>query len=420
MLQSRRELSGILRMERVIGVVPAGGRARRIHGFFKEMMPIGINESDKSKFVVSSERILEGILQAGASSVHFLLSAEKSFIAEYYARQELFTGRVNFNYISKEIERTGLPYAIDNLYNQTREFDYVVMGFPDNFIEPPESFKIVLQFCRNERADLALGLYKTDSRNRGGYIQFDARTKDVRSHVDHTSSGFPAGADNLWAIACWSSRFTEFIHDFLSSRTGPRYSDLPFGVLIDAALSPSSGLRTMASFVDEERGFHWDIADPEKYFDLLRQLYSSGGARGFPTAKASRCVFIGHGHAECWKTLRDFLRDRLKLEWEEFNRVSPIGKYPQQRLKEMMDAAGFAFLVMTAEEEGQARNNVIHEIGYAQACLGTTRVAILVEEGCDTFSNIDGLTVLRFPKGDLMSKSDEIRKVLEDRGLIGT
>jgi len=109
----------------------------------------------------------------------------------------------------------------------------------------------------------------------------------------------------------------------------------------------------------------------------------------------------------------------MNLEWEEFNRISPVGKYPQQRLREMMDAAGFAFIIMTGEEEGQARNNVIHEIGYAQGCLGATRVAILVEEGCDTFSNIDGLTAIRFSKGDLIAKSDEIRKVLEDRGLVG-
>src|SRR4051794_20100701 len=135
-------------MERIIGVLPAGGRARRIHGFFKEMMPIGINENDKSKFVVSSERILECILSAGASSVHYLLNPEKSFIAEYYARQELFTGRVNFNYISKEIENKGLPYALNSLYEQLKEFDHVLMGFPDNFIEPAESFNIVLQFCK--------------------------------------------------------------------------------------------------------------------------------------------------------------------------------------------------------------------------------------------------------------------------------
>ncbi len=403
-------------MERVIGILPAGGRARRIHGFFKEMMPIGINENDKSKFVVSSERILECILAAGASSVHYLLNAEKSFIAEYYARQELFTGRVNFNYISKEIENKGLPYALNSLYDQLKEFDYVLMGFPDNFIEPAESFKIVLQFCKAERADLTLGLYKTDSRNKGGYVRFDPQTKVVLSHVDHTSPNFPSSADNLWAIACWNPTFTEFIHKCLLSRTSPRDRDLPFGILIDEALSASS-FRVLGTFVDENRGFHWDITDPEKYFNLLRQLHSADGAQR-PYKGRSQRIFIGHGHAQCWRDVKDFLQDRLNLEWEEFNRVSAVGQHPQQRLKEMMDASGFALLIMTTEDERHARNNVIHEIGYAQGCLGPTNVAILVENGCETFSNIDGLTTIRFTRGNILAKAEEIRKMLEHRGIV--
>ncbi len=403
-------------MERVIGILPAGGQARRIHGFFKEMMPIGINERDKSKFVVSSERILECILAAGASSVHYLLNPEKSFIAEYYARQELFTGRVNFNYISKEIENKGLPYALNNLYDQLKEFDYALMGFPDNFIEPAESFKIVLQFCKAKRADLALGLYKTDSRNKGGYIRFDSRSKVILSHVDHTSPTFPTSADNLWAIACWNPAFTELMHTSLDSRMGSRDRDLPFGFLIDEALS-ASHLRVHASFVDEARGFHWDITDPEKYFKLLRELHSADGIK-LPQKRTSQRVFIGHGHEQCWREVRDFLRDRLGLVCEEFNRVSAVGQYPQQRLREMLDVSAFALLVMTAEDEGRARSNVIHEIGYAQGCLGPGQVAILLEDGCETFSNIDGLTTIPFAKGNILAKSEDLRKALEDRGIV--
>ena len=131
-------------MEHIVGVIPAGGKARRIHGFFKEMMPIGINERDKSKFTVSSEKIIISILQASATSVHFLLNAQKSFIAEYYAKQELFSGRINFNYITAEIEELGMPYAIDNIYEQTKDFDYVIIGMPDTVVIPDNSFSIAI------------------------------------------------------------------------------------------------------------------------------------------------------------------------------------------------------------------------------------------------------------------------------------
>jgi len=69
-------------MDRIIGIVPAGGRARRVHGFFKEMMPIGIDEGDKSKFIVSSEQIITSMLAGGANSVHFILSSQKVLIGE--------------------------------------------------------------------------------------------------------------------------------------------------------------------------------------------------------------------------------------------------------------------------------------------------------------------------------------------------
>src|SRR5919106_6802613 len=123
-------------MDRIVGVVPTGGKARRVHGFFKEMMPIGIDENDKSKFVVSSEQIIGSMFSAGATSVHFILSSQKVFIGEYYAKQHLFEGRVNFNYLTEAIEDLGMPYTIDSVYEQVRAFDYVMMGMPDTVVEP--------------------------------------------------------------------------------------------------------------------------------------------------------------------------------------------------------------------------------------------------------------------------------------------
>jgi predicted nucleotide-binding protein len=194
-----------------------------------------------------------------------------------------------------------------------------------------------------------------------------------------------------------------------------------FGDLIDGALADKM-VHVVADFVDEELGFYWDISDPDKYFDLLRRYYSTGDA--IPgLARKQRRVFIGHGHSDCWKELRDFLRDRLDLGWEEFNRIPAAGKNTQSRLVEMLDGVDFAFLVMTPEEEDasgglRARDNVIHEIGLFQGRLGFERAVILLEEGCEEFSNITGLTQIRFARGNLMAKSDDIRRVLEREGLL--
>lgn len=134
-------------------------------------------------------------------------------------------------------------------------------------------------------------------------------------------------------------------------------------------------------------------------------------------------VFIGHGQSPIWKDLKDFIQDRVKLPWDEFNRVPVAGVTNIARLSEMLDAAAIAFLVMTAEDEQatgdfHARLNVVHEAGLFQGRLGFTRAIVLLEEGCKQFSNIDGLGQIRFPKGNIAAVFEEIRRVLEREGLV--
>jgi predicted nucleotide-binding protein len=134
-------------------------------------------------------------------------------------------------------------------------------------------------------------------------------------------------------------------------------------------------------------------------------------------------VFIGHGQSSLWRDLKDFIQDRLGLPWDEFNRVPVAGITNIARLSEMLDASAIGFLVMTAEDELsdgklQARMNVIHEAGLFQGRLGFTKAILLLEDGCEEFSNIQGLGQIRFPKGDIKAVFEEVRKVVEREGLI--
>jgi predicted nucleotide-binding protein len=137
----------------------------------------------------------------------------------------------------------------------------------------------------------------------------------------------------------------------------------------------------------------------------------------------SKTIFIGHGRSFVWRDLKDFLVERLGLQYIEFNSDPAAGLATKERLQEMVDAAGFAFLVLTAEDEQtdgsyRARENVVHEAGLFQGKLGFRRAILLVEEGCAEFSNIVGLTQIRFPKGGIAAKSEEIRRVLEREGIL--
>lgn len=153
---------------------------------------------------------------------------------------------------------------------------------------------------------------------------------------------------------------------------------------------------------------------------FLRTKYKM---QGQTVAKTDGKIFIGHGRSNDWHALKDFIRDRLGLDYDEFNRESPAGQSVKERLLDMLESNCFAFLVMTAEDEHadgtlHARENVIHEAGLFQGRYGFERAIMLLEEGCKEFSNIHGIVQIRFPKGKLKASFEEIRQVLEREGIL--
>jgi len=177
-------------------------------------------------------------------------------------------------------------------------------------------------------------------------------------------------------------------------------------------------------------GMHWLLGYLQRCSDQVPPPEEVGAAPVTPSAKTENIkenrnerVFIGHGQSPLWRELKDFVQDRLELEWDEFNRVPVAGVTNIGRLSEMLDAAGVAFLLVTGEDElvdgtMQARMNVVHEAGLFQGKLGFGRAIILLEEGCKEFSNIQGLGQIRFPKGNIKAAFEEISGVLEREGIL--
>lgn len=164
----------------------------------------------------------------------------------------------------------------------------------------------------------------------------------------------------------------------------------------------------------------------ESYVEQIEDLAPSlGPAPESRIAKAQEgvSIFIGHGQTQLWRELKDFLSDELKLDWEEFNREPVAGLTTKERLQAMLGSARFAFLLMTGEDERSdgtkhARGNVVHEIGLFQGRLGFEKAIVLLEEGCTEFSNIVGLTQIRFPKGQIKAVFEDVRRVLRREGVL--
>lgn len=164
-----------------------------------------------------------------------------------------------------------------------------------------------------------------------------------------------------------------------------------------------------------------ELAKHARY--LAKYLEKTRKMKGKTVAKTDGKIFIGHGRSRVWKDLKDFIQDRLQLPWDEFNREPTAGVSTKERLETMLEESCFAFIVMTAEDQQadntkHARANVIHEVGLFQGRLGFKRAIVLLEDGCEEFSNITGLGQIRFPPGNIASKFEEIRLVLEREKLL--
>lgn len=187
--------------------------------------------------------------------------------------------------------------------------------------------------------------------------------------------------------------------------------------VISKSLSPQ--------LVPEDVDFSDELRKRMALLEIYIESLERSGSRVFLDKAVGNRIFIGHGRSSMWRELKDFLNDRLGLPWDEFNREAVAGINTFDRISEMLDSACFAFLIMTAEDQysdssTHARQNVVHEVGLFQGRLGPKKAIILLEEGCSEFSNIVGLSQIRFPNGHISAVFEKIRRVLERECVIKT
>jgi predicted nucleotide-binding protein len=128
-------------------------------------------------------------------------------------------------------------------------------------------------------------------------------------------------------------------------------------------------------------------------------------------------IFIGHGHSNLWRDLKDHLHEKHRYPVQAYEIGARAGHTIRDILESMMNESSFAILVMTAEdrdEDGKfhPRDNVIHELGLFQGRLGFNYAIVLLEEGTEEFSNIHGIQQIRFSKGNIKETFGEILATL--------
>lgn len=149
-----------------------------------------------------------------------------------------------------------------------------------------------------------------------------------------------------------------------------------------------------------------------------RLLASGDGDTGRPGGPLN--IFIGHGGDRKWEIVRDYLI-AAGHEVHAFESSDRTGIGTLEVVYRLIRDADIAVIVMTAVDSHSdgskhARQNVVHELGLAQGIHGHTAPIILKEDSATEFSNIAGVTQIRFPDGEIHLTKDAMLSAVENRG----
>jgi glucose-1-phosphate thymidylyltransferase len=254
-------------MGNVIGLIPAGGHARRVEPLpcSKELFPIGFLHREDEKHgrpKVVCHYLLEKMRAAGIAKAYIVLRRGKWDIPAYLQDGGMFG--MHLAYLMRGLPY-GVPYTVDQAYSFVRD-EIIAFGFPDILFQPEDAFVQLLAKKAASNADIILGLFPTDCPQEVDMVNFDknGRVRQIEIKPRQTQLRF------TWSIAVWTSVFTAFMHEHLAILKGSAAGqpELSMGHVIEAAVS--SDLRVEAVIVSNEP--YLDVGTPENLLKAIRNV----------------------------------------------------------------------------------------------------------------------------------------------------
>lgn len=209
-----------------IAIIPAAGRGTRLAPFPcpKELYPIGFqslsfDSGPEMRPKVIAQYVVEQCSLAGAKQIFMVLGDGKHDIMRYFGCGKRFQTEIAYLY---QEELLGMPQAIDLAFPWSQERD-VLLGMPDTIVLPNTALQVTYQSHRDSNAALTLGLFPTKTPHKFGMVDWDESTGSVRWTIDKPQQ---SPLQYMWGLACWSSEFTQLLHDFMSQNAVPRVDHL--------------------------------------------------------------------------------------------------------------------------------------------------------------------------------------------------
>lgn len=260
------------KLQEIIGLIPAAGRASRINPIpcSKELIPIGFTKCKDSTIYpkVVTQYLLEKYQLIGVTKVFFILRNGKWDIPAYFGDGSMLN--MNFAYLQMNLP-FGVPFTLDQAYPFVRNAK-IAMGFPDILFGPIDAFACANQTLIKKNADIVVGLYPVKDRNQSmtcDMVKWETQTSKIKRVLVKPKD---TSLQLSWIFAIWTPAFTDFMHKFLKDRkedylNGTIDKELYLGHIVQQAID--EGLNVIGHAFEENSFI--DIGTPDELSEAYKK-----------------------------------------------------------------------------------------------------------------------------------------------------
>jgi len=174
---------------KIIGIIPAGGKGLRLGlPFPKELMPIRFDA-----YYPVSLHTLRGMLRAGASEIHWVISDEKTQLRAFYENGD-FRAKMFWHLQNEGSGRTILCPA-----RVSPDADIVLFGLPDTVYTDLDAFGKIVARLQEGQSQVVLGLFRGARKLR--VDRFRDGKLFVKSTYDESRSAW------FWGVLGWTRQY---------------------------------------------------------------------------------------------------------------------------------------------------------------------------------------------------------------------
>lgn len=219
----------------MIGIIPAAGRATRIHGIPKMLLP-----TPEGTLITT---LIERMRPMG-----------QIIVGTRPQNYEALAGMCNA--LVFRCETQTMSETVLHARQYMRDDEYVAFGMPDTYFEDGSAFaKLYAELKAG--ADVAVGVFETrpEQRRKLGMVEMTPGDEVVRVLEK------PEKTDLRWAwgVLAWKPRFWQYIYP----------ADPHVGYALPRALASE----TLDIRAVRMEGGYWDCGTPGEYFDMITYLH---------------------------------------------------------------------------------------------------------------------------------------------------